>query len=253
MLLVADVHGAFDALAKIARRGETLMVLGDLLNFIDYRTNEGIIAEIAGTDFVEAIVQHRAAGDYEASRRLWRERFGADRVEIRTAVAEKVHDQYRQVAAALAGSRAYVTYGNVDWPELLRSELPAEVEFLDGESVEIDGVLVGMVGGGSPTPLGVPGEISEEAMAVKLERMGPVDVLLTHMPPDVPALRRDVITGNLEGGSSALLEYVRQVRPRRHFFGDIHQPQAARWRIGPTVCENVGYFRATKRAVRYTP
>jgi len=34
-----------------------------------------------------------------------------------------------------------------------------------------------------------------------------------------------------------------------HFFGDVHQPQASTWRIGSTRCRNVGYFRATERAL----
>jgi hypothetical protein len=35
-----------------------------------------------------------------------------------------------------------------------------------------------------------------------------------------------------------------------HLFGDVHQPQASRWRIGRTQCVNVGYFRATGRVFR---
>ena len=46
MLLVADVHGAAEALGKVAGRGETVLVLGDLVNFIDYRSLDGILAEV---------------------------------------------------------------------------------------------------------------------------------------------------------------------------------------------------------------
>lgn len=251
MLLVSDVHGAFDALAAVARTGEPLIVTGDLLNFIDYRTCDGIVADVMGRDFVAEVVEHRRRGDYEASRALWRRRFADRGDELRGEMIGAVHAQYQEAAAALAGSHTYVTYGNVDWPELLADVLPDGVRFVDGDVVDIEGCRVGIVGGGSPTPLRVPGEITEEQMRAKLDALGRVDVLCTHVPPDVPALRRDVITGRLEGGSRAVLEYLEKWRPDSHYFGDVHQPQASRWRVGETTCRNVGYFRATRRPVRH--
>jgi Icc-related predicted phosphoesterase len=117
--------------------------------------------------------------------------------------------------------------------------------------VEIEGHEVGFVGGGAPTPLGVAGEVSEDEMAEKLERIGPVDILCSHLPPSIGALHTDVITGRVEGSSAAILRYLAKHQPAFHFFGDIHQPQASRWRVGRTRCVNVGYFRATRRAVRH--
>ncbi len=251
MLLVSDVHGAFDALAVIARSEVPLIITGDLLNFIDYRTCDGIVADVMGRDFVADVVAYRMRGDYEASRALWRSQFADRRDELRGKIIDAVHNQYREAAAALEGAQAYVTYGNVDWPDLLAEVLPAGVRFVDGEVVDIEGARVGIVGGGSPTPLGVPGEVSEDDMRTKLGRLGQVDVLCTHVPPDVPALRRDVITGRIEGGSRAVLEYIEEWQPPAHYFGDVHQPQALRWRVGSTVCRNVGYFRATRRPVRH--
>ena len=49
--------------------------------------------------------------------------------------------------------------------------------------------------------------------------------------------------------SQAILDYIRRHRPPFHYFGDVHQPQATTWRVGATVCRNVGYFRATGRVV----
>lgn len=251
MLLVSDVHGAFSALARVAQSGEPLLVLGDFINFIDYRTNEGILADVLGAAFVQQVSRHRADGDYAASRRLWKDRFGGDATAIREEITRAVDVQYAAARVALEGTEAYATYGNVDWPEMLRRSLPDGVRFVDGEVIEIEGVMVGMVGGGSPTPLGVPGEVSEDEMERKLDALGPLDVLCTHLPPDIPSLHRDVITGRLEGGSQAVLDYLQTRRPRYHYFGDIHQPQAARWRVGSTICVNVGYFRATRRPIRH--
>jgi Icc-related predicted phosphoesterase len=90
-------------------------------------------------------------------------------------------------------------------------------------------------------------------MAAKLERLGPVDVLCTHLPPAIDPLRTDVITGRSERSSVPIHDYLKRWAPRWHFFGDVHQPQAITWRVGSTICRNVGYFRATQRPVRFAP
>jgi Icc-related predicted phosphoesterase len=77
-----------------------------------------------------------------------------------------------------------------------------------------------------------------------------VDVLCTHVPPAVTPLAKDVVGGR-EKSFGAILDYLERHQPAYHYFGDIHQPQAVRWRIGVTECRNVGYFRATGRAVRH--
>ncbi len=252
MLLVSDVHGAFDALGAVAASGETLLVLGDLLNIADYRTGEGITADVLGIDFARAAAVARAAGDYATMRRLWMERVGDDLAAFRDAFDRQVEAQYSAAGAALAeATNAYVTYGNVDRPDRLRAHLPENARFVDGEVVEVEGVRIGIVGGGIATPLGAAGEVSDEDMSAKLDALGPVDVLCSHLPPAIPSLRRDVVTGNLERASDPILAYVRRHQPSHHFFGDVHQPQARRWTLGRTTCVNVGYFRATRRAVRF--
>lgn len=251
MLIVSDVHGEFAALRRVALTGEPLLVLGDLINYVDYRTLEGMAADVLGVEFVARMTGYRASGDYEGSRGLWREHMRGREDEVRTRMAEAVRRQYEETRRALEGAHAYVTYGNVDWPDLLRACLPDGVRFVDGEVVEIEGQRVGFVGGGSETPLGVVGEVSDEVMREKLEALGRVDILCSHLPPAVEPLHRDVITGRLERSSKPILDYLLEYRPTDHYFGDIHQPQATRWRVGKTLCRNVGYFRATKRAVRH--
>jgi Icc-related predicted phosphoesterase len=98
--------------------------------------------------------------------------------------------------------------------------------------------------------IGTPGEVTEAEMEEKLAKLGPVDVLCTHVPPAIPALATDVIAGS-EKGSQAILDYVETHKPAFHYFGDIHQPRATTWRIGSTVTRNLGYFRATGRATQH--
>ena len=251
MLIVADVHGEFNALGKLVRTGEPLLILGDLINYVDYRTMDGIAADVLGREFVKQVARFRATGDYEASRALWRQNMAGRESDIRRQIGDRVRRQYDETRQALEGGTSYVTYGNVDWPEALRACLPEGSTVVDGEVVEIEGYRVGFVGGGAPTPLAVTGEVSEEAMEGKLDRLDRVDILCSHLPPAVDALHTDVITGRVEGSSEAIRRYLWQHQPAYHYFGDIHQPQASRWRLGKTRCVNVGYFRATRRAIRH--
>jgi len=55
LLIVSDVHGAASALSKVASTDQPLLVLGDLVNLIDYRTSEGIVADVVGKDVIKEI------------------------------------------------------------------------------------------------------------------------------------------------------------------------------------------------------
>jgi Icc-related predicted phosphoesterase len=247
MILISDVHGAAEALRRIGRSGGPLLVLGDLINFIDYRDCSGILADVVGRHFVEELVRLRTTGDFGAASALWGQHAEGREDELRTTFDGHVVAAYTEVCAALEGVEAYVTYGNVDRPDLLQSMLPAPARFVDAEVIEIDGWRVGFAGGGMRA-LGTPGEVSEDEMAAKLASLGEVDVLCTHVPPAIPALAKDVVGGR-QKSFQAILDYVTAVQPAFHYFGDIHQPQAVSWRVGRTVCRNVGYFRATGRGL----
>lgn len=246
MRLIADVHGAVGALRRVAREPGPLLILGDLINFIDYRNNEGIVTEVSGQEFTDQMVALRTAGEAVAAGALWREFRKGREEELRQAYDEAIGAAYDEILAALAGSESYVTYGNVDRPALMKEKLPAGSRFVDGEVVEIEGFRVGFAGGGIIS-IGTQGEVSDEEMATKLEQLGAVDMLCTHVPPAVWALQKDVIAGRAKG-SQSILEYLHRHQPRWHYFGDVHQPQATTWRVGSTICRNVGYFRATGRA-----
>ena len=249
MLLVADVHGANEALARVARAGEPLLILGDLLNLVDYRSGEGLLADLLGRDLVLEVLDLRRRGGQGAANQRWRGFVAGREQEFLARYEALVTAAYEEVAEALAGAESYVTYGNADRPDLLRRCLPPGARFVDGEVVEVEGLRVGIVGGGAMR-LGVPGETPDEDLAGKLARLGEVDVLCTHVPPNVPQLSHDVIGGRSKA-SDAVLDFILTRRPRHHYFGDVHQPQALSWRVGETLCRNLGYFRLTGRAVRH--
>ena len=249
MLLVSDVHGAAEALARVAASGEPLLVLGDLINFIDYRDNSGILSDVVGQQFTDDLVRLRTAGEFAAASALWGRYTEGRETEIRAGFDESVGAAYDEVMAALHGAEAYVTFGNVDRPDLMRQMLAPPGRFVDTEVVEIEGSRVGFAGGGMRS-LGTPGEVSEEEMAAKLAQLGPVDILCTHVPPAIPALAKDVVGGQ-QKSFRAVLDYVTRHQPAYHYFGDIHQPQAVAWTVGRTKCRNVGYFRATGKPFRH--
>ena len=251
LLVVSDVHSAFDALEEVAGRGEILLILGDLINLLDYRTREGIITDVLGREFGIAVAGHRAAGDYVAMRGAWTEIVGERRESVRAAIHQGVVAEYARCQKALASAVGFCTYGNVDNPELLRDSLPETMRFMDGEVVEIGGLVFGFVGGGIATPMAGAGEVTDDDMIQKLQKIGSVDVLCSHLPPAIEPLCTDVITGRRERSSEPILEYLREHQPVHHFFGDVHQPQATTWRVGVTRCQNVGYFRATKTPVTF--
>jgi len=117
---------------------------------------------------------------------------------------------------------------------------------LDGGRAEVDGVTFGFVGAGLISPYRTPNEVPPSTYAKKLDAVGAVDVLCTHIPPAVPELLYDVQARRMETGSTALLDVIRRTQPRYALFGHVHNPLARRVRIGRTECVNVGHFRATR-------
>jgi len=247
--VISDVHGAVEPLRAVARECDTLVVLGDLLNVIDYREMGGILVDIFGRELVATATALRTQGLYEEARATIRGS-GRPEAEVRAEFAEMARRQYEDVLEALPDG-AVITFGNADVPDLLRSMVPPGVRMLDGEVVELAGLRWGIVGGGAPTPLGIPGEVSEERWEQKLAALGDVDVIGTHPPPRIPWFCYDVVAEKFELGSTALVGYIVQRRPRYALFGHVHQPLVGTGDIGPTTLVNVGHFRADGRGWTY--
>ncbi|WP_228994075.1 metallophosphoesterase [Streptomyces sp. DH8] len=241
--VVSDVHGNTEALARAGEGADALVCLGDLVLFLDYADHSrGIFPDLFGVENADRIVALRTARRYDEARAFGRELWaGRDRnAEILGAVRR----QYAELFAAFP-SPTYATYGNVDVPDLWPEYARPGTTVLDGERVEIGGRVFGFVGGGLKTPMNTPYEISDEEYAAKVEALGEVDVLCSHIPPDVPELTYDTVARRFERGSRALLEAIRSTRPRYALFGHVHQPLVRRMRIGATECVNVGHFAST--------
>ena len=136
-------------------------------------------------------------------------------------------------------------------PDLLREMVPEGVQLVDGAAFDLAGLRWGIVGGGVRTPLGIAGEVSDEGWREKLESLGDVDVIGTHMPPRVPWYCYDTVAAKFEPGSTPLLQFIREREPRYALFGHVHQPLVDRGAIGRTELVNVGHFRAHGRGWTY--
>ncbi|MFI9200760.1 metallophosphoesterase [Streptomyces sp. NPDC053048] len=240
--VVSDVHGNAEGLARAGDGADALICLGDLVLFLDYADHSrGIFPELFGVEAADRIVELRTARRFEEARELSRALWdGVDRAAVVEAAVRK---QYAELFAAFP-TPTYATYGNVDIPPLWPEYARPGTTVLDGERVEIGGLVFGFVGGGLRSPMRTPYEVDDETYAAKLAALGEVDVLCSHIPPDVPELCYDTVARRFERGSSALLETIRATRPKYALFGHVHQPLARRMRIGATECVNVGHFAA---------
>ncbi len=246
---ISDVHGAADLIPSVAASCDVLLVLGDLINVLDYRTMDGILVDVFGREPVAEAARLRAEGRPDEARAVIRSSVDpSDAAAAGVRFMSLAKAEYERVLASIPDG-ALVTFGNADVPDLLRGAAPDGVRFVDAGIVEIGAWTFGFVGGGVRTAssVGTPGEVAEEEFEAKLDGLGRVDVVCTHMPPRLPAYTYDVVGRRFEPGSAGLLGFVRRHRPRFALFGHVHNPLMGRGTIGATEMINVGHFQAHGR------
>jgi Icc-related predicted phosphoesterase len=250
--IVSDIHGNSEALSRAGEHADALIVLGDLVDFVDYHDNAGgILGAVFGARQVSKIANFRKDGNFLDMRRLTSELW-ATLDDPAGTVAEAVREQYARLFGAMTAP-TYATPGNVDVPELWSEFATDSITILDGSATTIGGLDWGFVGGSvlppgrtlTKSPIWTPYMRTEDDYAEAVAKLGPVDVLCSHVPPQVPELTYDVVAKRAEHGSIALLAHIREHRPRYSFFGHVHQPLARRRRVSGTECVNVGHFQRT--------
>ena len=245
--VIADVHGDLGTVLAEAGTCDVLLLLGDLINVIDYENAGGILADVYGSDAVRTWSALRAEGKFDESRAVLREVSAGREEELRGLFFTKIDEQTRAFCTEVP-SNVVVTYGNVDIPDLIRKYLPDDVRFVDGDVLTFDDVRFGFIGGGLPK-VGIPGEVALDVYQDKVAALGPVEVLCAHVPPMVDDLTFDVVADYNEPGSDALLEYIGEHEPAVMYFGHVHQPRVAETIVGSTRLVNVGsYYRSTGKA-----
>lgn len=245
--IVSDIHGNVEGLRRVACEAEFLVVLGDLLDYVDYEDPAGgILGQLFDEQRVQQFIELRGRGDFAAlhayDQLLW-----STVPDPQGTLQQIVAEQYAAIARSL-GPHVLVTLGNVDLRELWDHVVPERLRCLDGDVVRLDGLSFGFVGGGAvdDLPTGSPWtsfDRPRQQFRDQVAALGPVDVLCTHVPPDLDDVRFDTITGRAEMYGPGLLEYIDQQQPKRAFFGHVHHPRARLVVRGATTCVNVGYFR----------
>ena len=245
--MIADVHGDLDTVLSEAQTCDVLLLLGDLINVIDYENAGGILGEVYGSDAVRTWSTLRAEGRFDESRAVLAAASQGREQEMRGLFFQKI-DEHSKAFCERVPSNVVVTYGNVDVPDMIRKYLPDHVRFVDGDVLELGGQRFGFIGGGLPK-VGIPGEVPLEIYASKVSALGPVDVLCAHVPPAIEDLTYDVVADYHEPGSDALLAYLDEHGPQAMYYGHVHQPKLAETTLGPTRIVNVGsYYRSTGKA-----
>jgi Icc-related predicted phosphoesterase len=241
--VVSDVHARADALAKAGDGADAFICLGDLVLFIDYdEPGGGIFAELFGEEAARRLISLRTERRFDEAREFSAHLWAGIGRPPRDVIEEAIRGQYADLFSAMP-TPAYITYGNVDVPGLYADFVREGISILDGETTLIGVRVFGFVGGGLRTPMRTPYEISDEEYAAKVERVGAVDVLCAHIPPDIPELLYDVEARRLERGSAALLAAIEETQPDLVLYGHVHNPLVRRARVGRTECVNVGHFR----------
>lgn len=253
--VVSDVHGNDRALATAADGADGLVVLGDLLEFVDYRNPElGIMGRLLGPGTTAAFTRLRGTGERSAMVELLEDawsRFEDPGALVREVVAEHYAETFTVLEKL--DVPVWAIPGNVDMPAMWPGD--SAVSFVDGTVEVLDGLRFGFVGG-VPLPPGMPVRdsgpwrphfLTDEVFDAAVSALGPVDVLCSHAPPAVPDLAYDVVARRREGAGTALRARIEGDRPSHALFGHVHQPLAPRRRVGDTECVNVGHFRMTEQ------
>lgn len=250
--IVSDIHGEYGALESQLEPDDTAVMLGDYINLIDFSTLEGILAQVYTREEIVLALTELAKGNKELARRTIREISGGDD-ERHRMVRELIIASYGELFRSLP-CRAYMLYGNIDHPGTMRDMAPENVRVMDGEVAELDGERFGFVSGSPELPwsVGLPGEQELEEFDRKIERLGPVDVLCSHVPPAVDGITFDVVANRDEVGSRKLRWYVEEYQPRICYFGHVHNPRMNRGRLGDTVLVNAGFFRRHKKILPHS-
>jgi Icc-related predicted phosphoesterase len=256
--VVSDVHGNVEDLSRAADGADRLLVLGDLLDYVDYHDpSAGILGAVFGPERVSVFTDLRSRGDFPAlhayNLHLWSS--VADPIAV---MDELVEQRYRDVLEAIP-SDTLMVLGNVDVAAAWAAVAPPNLQALDGETRVIAGLRFGFVGGGSGRPRApmriggapwLPFIRSAEVYEQQVQALGQVDVLCSHIPPQLALMRYDTIPARLEMFGPGLLEAIDEHQPRFTLSGHVHQPISQRVRRGRTECVNVGYFRRSGQPFR---
>ena len=78
MLFISDVHYGVAFIKNLPTTKEPVVILGDLINWIDYRTGQGIAEDVFGREIVIKLIQLRKDHNFKERRELWSSMYKKD-------------------------------------------------------------------------------------------------------------------------------------------------------------------------------
>src|SRR5260370_41856891 len=111
-----------DALVREVDPDDTLLLLGDLINIIDYGAMDGILVDVYGPEAVAEVVGLRAQRRFDEARVVMQRRREGQEAEGAQRFPSLIREAYRRVAAVLP-ARTYLILGNVGSPGIALAAL----------------------------------------------------------------------------------------------------------------------------------
>ena len=72
MIFISDVHYQLDYLSSLPKNKGPVVILGDLLHWIDYRNGEGIAKDVFGLENVQNLIDLRKQHKFKERKELWK-------------------------------------------------------------------------------------------------------------------------------------------------------------------------------------
>lgn len=250
--IAADIHGAFTELHQLLSPSDTLILLGDFLNVLDYDDLSGMISEFVSVDVIKRVLDLIESENLDEAKVLMA-KYSLGQKDLFGKLAKLASEYYEMFFSGLP-CETFLIWGNVDFPRILKNHLKPNTHLIENGIVDIGGRKCGFVTG-SPQmrfSFGMPGEFTREEYRKRLYGLGAVDYLFVHPPPAIPDLAFDTLAQRDEEGSVDLLSYIDAYFPKTVHFGHVHNPRVSQMTYKEkTECFNVGFFRKTKTLVEF--
>ena len=150
MIFISDVHHQLEFLKLLPKKNEPVVILGDLINWIDYRNGDGIAKEVFGLENVQTLINLRKEHRFEERKNLWKSLYSNNPEVIMKNMRDAIENQYEEVFKILKKYHVWFIPGNVDDVEIMNSYTSSSVKNVDGLLIEHQGTKLGFAGGEYP-------------------------------------------------------------------------------------------------------
>ena len=96
MIFISDVHHQLEFLKLLPKKNEPVVILGDLINWIDYRNGEGIAKEVFGLENVQKLINLRKEHRFEERKNLWKSLYSDNPEVIMKNMRDAIENQYEE-------------------------------------------------------------------------------------------------------------------------------------------------------------